>query len=490
MVAVDYKAALGNPTSIDHANIEIQGMRVSKTIKLGLFTTNQNAVEAGDYYLSKESYPIARVRLVVNRNLFRLQPGDPFVLKLPKYGITEMVCRVVTLEEENVESEKITVNAVEESIHATQPITTYTEPDSYRKRRVVTTVGDVVNAKLIEVPYALRGEESMEVVFLVPMQTGDELGYSIYTSLDGEEYYFYKAGDVFSVYGTLDSAYPKTSAIDDEVGVTVNFDSAQRTSLLQSISRTELYGYRNLAVIDDEIVTFQTVTPITSSQFKLTGVYRGRWGTVMASHNASAPFYFVPSIVPYSSPNFVVGTTIYYKITCYSRDSSFALGSATEYSHTFEGESYKPYEVINLKANDQYYNPRYNEENIVLTWTPRVRGTGTGIGTPETVVDSAMTHEGHFRVNVLVNGSTVRSVEDLDVYTWTYTTAMNLSDNTTYPDTINFEVENYIIGNNSVEYCSDPTTIRVRSVYTSTSTTTTSTTTTSTTTSSSTTTTT
>lgn len=489
MPAVDYKSALGNPTSIDHANIEIQGMRVSKTLKMGMFTTNENAVWSGDYILAREGYPRATVTFPANRNLFRLQPGDPFVLRLPKYGIAQMVCRVLRLEEEGVDSERINVTAVEESIHATKPITSYTEPDNYRKRRVITYPQALENIKVVEVPYTLRNAESMEIFLLIGRKLKQDNGWTAYYSLDGEEYYFFRSGTLFNPYGTLNTAYPHTSTIDDEVGVIVDFDAAQNLNGIQTISRVELMGYRNAAVIGDEFVTIQTVTPITSTQYKFTGVYRGRWGTVNTAHAKGEDFYFVPTLIPYQHTSFVTGSTVYFKVLAYIGNITGGLADAIVTQHTFEGESYKPYEVINLKANDQYYNPKYNEENIVLTWTPRVRGEGTGVGTPETVVDSAVTHEGHFRVNVLVNGSTVRTVENLDVYTWTYTTAMNLSDNTRYPDTINFQVENYRTGDYNIEYASDPTTIRVRSLYTSTSTTTTSTTSTSTTTTSSTTTT-
>ena len=480
MVAVDFKAALGNPTSIDHANIEIQGMRVSKTVKMGLFTTNENAVWAGDYLLAKESYPRAKVRLVVNRNLFRLQPGDPFVLKLQKYGITQMVCRVVFIEEEDIMSEKITVTAVEESVNATAPITSYTEPTNYRKKRTIYGVVAIENVKIVETPYALSGEEVNSVSILVPRMRESDAGYAIYMSQDGAEYYFWKYGDKFNVYGTLATAYPITSAIDDSVGMYVNFDIAQSTDLLQTISRTEMLGTRNLSLIGDEIITWQTITPITSTQYKLTGVYRGRWGTVNTSHSVGEKFYFVSNIITYEHYSFIPGATVYFKVIPYSRSGIVgSIASAEVFSHTFEGESYKPYEVINLKANGTSYYPHYDEENIVLTWTPRVRGDGTGIGVPSEIIPDTLTHEGHFRVEVLVGGSSVRTVEGLDVYTWTYTTAMNLSDNTSYPNYITFAVTNYIIGTNNVEYESDQTLLTVRQEnLVSTTTTTTSTTTT------------
>jgi len=483
MVAIDFKAALGNPTSVDHANIEIQGMRISRTVKMGLFTTNKNAVEMGDYLLSKESYPVAKVRFTANRDVFRLQPGDVFKLVLPKYGIQEMICRIAMIEEEDVETEKIAITAVEESVHATMPITTYTEPVNTRRGRDSGRIAVVTPIRIVEVPYSFDGEK-VGVIFLIPTMTGNETGYHLYMSIDGTEYYKLKTGNLLDVYGTLASAYPETSTIDDEIGVTVNFTSSQNTDIMQSIGRVDLYGNRNLAVINNEIMTIQLVIPITATQYKFTGVYRGRWGTVHTSHAINSPFYWVRNRTPLVNGQFMIGSTRYFKLISYSSSQAGALSAAIVNSHTFTGEAYTPYEVINLKANGENYNPLYDSEDIVLTWTPRVRGAGTGLGDPSIVTDAAQTHEGKFRVTIDVGGSTVRTVEDLEVYTYNYTAANIIADNGKYISPITANVTNYIVGAGSIEYESDETSVVIRRLAystTTTSTTTTSTTTTTTT---------
>lgn len=480
MPAIDFKSALGNPTSVDHANIEIQGMRVSRTVKMALFTINENAVRQGDYILSRESYPIARIRFTANRNVFRLQPGDPFKFVFPKYGITEMICRVVFIEEEDVESEKITVTAMEESINATQPITTYTEPDNYRRRRPSGAVEALTPCAIVETPYALVGEE-LVLTFLVPKRTGNEAGYHIYMSQDGTEYYKLKSSSFFQVHGTLAEDYPETTTIDDERGVLIDFDSAQNLDLLQSISLIELLGNRNTSIIGDEFVTFQTVTPVTASQYRLTGVYRGRWGTVNKAHSTGENFYFNGvSVAMTRHATFLAGSTRYFKFIPYSTSQTGSLGGATVYSHTFTGEAFKPYEVINLKVNDDSYWPTYDgvpsPSNMVLTWHGRIRGQGTGIGDPSVVTDSAHTYEGLFRLKFYLGRGTpttpYRTVDAVDAETYTYTAATLLSDQGHYPSYITVGVSNYLTGEGSVEYESDEEYLLVRKSGTLTTTTT------------------
>ena len=486
MPAIDFKSALGNPTSIDHANIEIQGMRVSRTIKMGLFTINENAVAQGDYLLSKESYPVARLKLKTNRSTFKLQPGDPFVFKFPKYGIIEMVCRVVTIEEEEVESETISVTAIEESVHATSPITIYTEPDDFRRKRSTGNVNVLTPIKIVELPYALSGER-MGIVALVPRKTGYESGYHIYMSQDGTEYYKLKSSSLFNVWGWLEEDYPKTETIDYDNGMVIDFDSHQNTDLMQSISYTELLGTRNTAIIGDELITFQDIVPVTESQYQLTGVYRGRWGTPIRAHSAGEDFYFIgPSFAIMEHSSFTVGSTRYFKFVPYSSQQVGGISSALEITHTFEGESYKPYEVINLMVNGDSYWPVYDglpsPTDLVITWTGRVRGEGSGIGDPTIVTDTAHTYEGLFRVKIYVNDTLVRTVDNLDAETYTYTSATLLSDMGYYPSHVTVGVTNFLTGANSVEYESDEETLLVRKsgtlTTTTTSTTTTSTTTT------------
>jgi hypothetical protein len=336
--------------------------------------------------------------------------------------------------------------------------------------------------KIVELPYALFGEEEISIAILVPRMTGNEAGYHVYMSQDDEEYYRIKTLSTFNPYGILAEAYPLTNEIDDEVGMTIDFDSAQNINLLQSISRTELMGTRNLSMVDDELISFQTVIPITASQYKLEGVYRGRYGTEHVVHEIAAPFYYSNVIQPVRHYTFLAGSTRYFKIVPFSSSQVGSLAAAMTWEFTFSGEAWRPYSPINLKLNNRAKNVKYdNEEDIVVTWTPRVRGIGTDVGDPEVVIDSEVEHEGKFRVTIDFNGSTVRTAEEINVYTWTYTGAMNLADNGHYVSPLTFNVTNYVVDVNNIEYESFPVSLDITNLAYTTTTTTTSTTTTTTT---------
>lgn len=108
-----YKQDAMTPPARDPSNQEIVGRVNSKTIKLALFQLEPLANWAADRFLRREAYPIAEVKIKGKRHLFRLQPGDDFLLTYTSYGISGKVFRVTKIEETAPDSEDITINAIE-----------------------------------------------------------------------------------------------------------------------------------------------------------------------------------------------------------------------------------------------------------------------------------------------------------------------------------------------------------------------------------------
>ncbi|MCK4529103.1 hypothetical protein KAW18_17190, partial [candidate division WOR-3 bacterium] len=128
------------------------------------------------------------------------------------------------------------------------------------------------------------------------------------------------------------------------------------------------------------------------------------------------------------------------------------ISEATAIDLSIEGESKKPYIPINFLANGSSKVARYSTD-IVLTWSPRYRGKGAGIGTPGTVLADT-DREGYFEIEVWVSGSKMRTTNSIDAATWTYTEAMNNSDNGALASEALFKLLNYRT-ENGVLYESD-----------------------------------
>ena len=112
MTIIDYKTSIVQAD--DLANKVMLGRVNSKTVRLMMFTRNATASWAANRAVKHEGYPVALYTLPCNRDSFRLEVGDNFVFSDPNKGIVSTVLRVLNITEEDLNSETIIVNAIED----------------------------------------------------------------------------------------------------------------------------------------------------------------------------------------------------------------------------------------------------------------------------------------------------------------------------------------------------------------------------------------
>lgn len=469
-MTINFKKSISNPIAIDVGNYVTQGRTVSKTIQLASFTTNENAVWAAKHQLQKESYPFAFVDVFANRNLFRLQVGDCFKFSYSKYGISNMICRVLLIEEEDITSEKITIHAMEDIFGITNTITEYSDPIDNKTAAPSYILSPFVNQKVVEAPYVFS--EKLKVV-PVACRVGDQdLGFDVNLSIDGGASYSLidKAANL-QPYGTLVGSYPAdTYKIDLSIGFTIDF--LKDVSQIETITWPEVFSAaNNLAILGDEIISFQSITPVAGTQYKLEGIIRGRFDSEKASHSEGETFYGINThLALISHSELLPGASRKFKLVPYNIKFSGDISEATPLDITLEGRSKKPYIPVNFNANDGSFAARYTDD-IVLTWSPRHRGKGAGIGIPGTILADT-DREGFFEIEVWVAGVKKRTATAIDAATWTYTAAMNLSDNGSLVREPVFKLLNYRV-EDGVTYKSDQVEVACRQNLTTTTTTTT-----------------
>jgi hypothetical protein len=441
-VGNDIKQSTADPVAIDIGNKEIQGMVVSQTIQMALFTTNSNAVWAGRQNLLKLSYPFAAVSIPVNRNAFRLEVGDCFKFSYARYGVSNMICRVLQIAEEGPESEAITFQATEDFFSGASRITEYSAPTGHGIPAVDYTVLPFTHQEIIEAPYALSPE--IQLLPIACRASVRDLGFEVYMSLDGgASYLFMKRVSNLQPFGTLVGAYPADAiAIDDEVGFTIDF--VQGAGTIETASWNEVFaGLRNVALLGDEIISFQSITPVSGTQYKLEGIIRGRYDTQKQDHAEGTEFYALTpaSMGLINGSEIMTGAARKFKFVPYNIKASGAIAEATALDLTIAGRALTPYLPANLMANGSGFAARYDTD-IVLTWSPRYRGKGAGIGLPGIVLPD-VDREGLFRVEVYVSAALVRTTDAIDAATWTYTEAMNTADNGSPAGSVTFKLSNY-----------------------------------------------
>lgn len=441
----------------DPANKELQGMVVEEAVSYSMIQRQELALRLADRDLSFKCYPLAKIRFTANRKAFRLQVGDQFVLNYTPYGISGMIFRVFGISEEDLKTEVISIEAVEDYYHISNAVDwgnnglEYPDPgnvnlpDSWGQ-----PVQNLTEVAVIEAPYIPSVPSSGDAISVIPVaapETDYEMGYVVYMSVDGGvSYTQQKVVSTFAVSGDLVYDYSAdTPQIDDEVGIYVDVTNGSLDGI-ESITRERLFGYDYISMIGDEMVTFQNIEPVAGyeDRFYLSGIYRGRLDTVQEDHIAGTQFFFIGSaITPITTTELTYGSTVYFKLIPYSQRDSADLSEAQEIQVDITARAFLPYAPINLTANDVGISPTYTGD-IVLDWHPRVRAAGAGTGDPNVITDAEPTWEGKFKVQVYVGGSEVRSTDEINDDTWTYTSAMNTSDNGSMASEVTFYLANYL----------------------------------------------
>ena len=449
-MAVNIKEAM--VSAEDPAGKQIVGV-IHKTVKLALFTRTINAQWAADEIIKQEAYPFSEIFIETNRDLFRYEVGNLFALPYARYGIDGMICRVLNIQEEDLESEKIIVTAAEDPNYFGEsvPVADITIPVGDGEAPTTFLVTPLSDFIFIEAPYILAGDQ-FGVLPLVGREEGFEVGYHVYMSIDGgNSYTQIENVTAFAIHGTLVDGYTlDTYTIDDEVGFQIDVEMG--ASQLQTITRDQLFTTTNLTVLGSgdafEIITWQTITPVSgyTDRYEITGVYRGRYGTSKMGHPIETDFFFVSDsrteLILHNE--FVIDFTPYFKVVPYSSTSISSIEYAIGVSLTLDGYAMQPYEPLNFKSNDETVNPTYFAgEDLVLEWTARVRGDGLGLENPDYVAGGEPVWEGYFEIRVYVDDVLVRTETDIDAVTFTYTDAMNVTDNGSAADSIQFRLKNF-----------------------------------------------
>ncbi len=441
---IDLRQSTADPVAVDMGNYNVQGRTVSKTIQYALFTTNKNAVWAGRLDLLAASYPFAVLQFKVNRNMFQLLPGDCFKFSYAANGISNMICRVLNISEEELESEDITIDASEDFYSISSAITEYTDPTTPSVVLPDYTIVYYTYQKVMETPYDMVVDPAIIEVLPVACPTSSlDQGFEFDISLDGGASYT-MIDDMENLVpcGTLVAEYPSTTyTIDNITGFTIDFEYGAFQIMSCAFSQA-ISGSVNVGLLGNEIIFFQNITLVSGTQYKIDVVFRGRMDTAKQTHAIGTVFYFLGvNSESVTTSGLIAGVTRGFKLIPYNDLFYGTVAGATNINLALTGRAQIPYPPVNLTANSEGILPTYTAD-IVLAWSPRKRGYGAGTGIPGTILPDG-TWEGLFEVEIWVSGTLKRTTSAINAITWTYTSAMNTSDNGSLAASVLCKVLNY-----------------------------------------------
>jgi len=364
------------------SNVEIQGLVKPMSVDLSAFRDRTLAEQRLWEIMKENSYPASTVSYSTFLDKAFLEIGDVVTIAHEDLGMTATYYRIISKGMGEIDDNKLTwvaAQVVERLFDDNFVITsgsTWIEPDH---NPVASSV-----ARIFEWPLTYDYSNSYPCWIILATKGGSgEIGVEVLTSstIDGG----YISQGVFpnySRYSTLYDTYPITNVIDDsETGMIVTPTVlAAAFPEFSDVSRTDLFALQNsrLLLVDDEIMTYQTATPVYTGSYRLQGVIRGLYGTVVTSHGAGASVWlFQLNGTTWHSG---AATSFYTKLYPSTATMKYTLGAAIHV--TGVNKAAKPWPVPNVKVT------RTNGDRLLAEWWPVTKTyDGAGFSDPGDVSD-------------------------------------------------------------------------------------------------------
>lgn len=304
------------------ANFELIKMRNKKDIDLTFFNDYNVVLERLTSIGKKESFPRISLRIRVPIRYSYLNIGDLVTIKNSDLGISADF-RIMSISEPKLDSNEIEMVLLQHTEKFLDESFRYIEPPYWEEP--VFTLIPFSKVRVIEIKYPIEGIFEPTFVVLVNRETSYETGFVIYISTDGTTYSPLKLCTTFSTFGTLDSLYPITYEIDDETGLI--FTPYKMFEEYSNLTRKELFQFTRFLLVNNEIMTFQNISPYGSSSYKLTGIVRGLFWTVISSHSSGSPLWITK--IGNNWFRFSQTSTFYVKVVPIREDRVGDLSQAT-----------------------------------------------------------------------------------------------------------------------------------------------------------------
>ena len=285
----------------DLASRLVTSSYVDKNIDGRYFTTASNARRMAQNKLLTFGYPLASVELKCNRIGQFITAGDPILVNWEPYGISKQVFRVTNVDYATLTSNMITVTAIEDVFgfedtnynYSDAPV--WTDPDK--------VLGDISLYKFIEMPYEIIGATHTRVSVCASKPADDSVYCNVWRYASGT----YGKSATTDTWGlTAQLVY----SISEEYGYN---SSDVEIALIGRDTRTlfedkiEMIGQnpttynqfsgRNLFVVDDELLSYESMEVLANGNIILRKVVRGVYDTLPKVHTAYSKVFLLDNIV-------------------------------------------------------------------------------------------------------------------------------------------------------------------------------------------------
>lgn len=416
------------------ANFAIRGQLSSDTIPFRGFSNAAIAQKAAMRELKTHSFPLAKGRLKANRKAWNLRIGGVFKFTWTPLGISAMVVRITGINYGALEQGEITIDFVEDIFAVA--FTGYTPPTSSGWTEPLTDPVSPTAQFLQEVPYHLTDAGERRLAVAAVRGDGTSTGFEVWTD-EGAGFYQSNTVEIFCPSGVLQSAYLRNTAALDNTGFVV-----QGGRDLEQLVSTDAAGRArgaNLLVIDDEWMSWTTVTDNGDGTYTISGIVRGVFDTIPADHLVGARVFFVSDGSGLTrEDDYPADQTISAKCLPFNSRGTVPIGSVSAVSLAMAGRAQKPYPPGNVQVNGAYW-PVATKEDASLTWAHRHRTAQTSV-VQQDAGNQAAAPEGNYTVEVRVCGTLRQTNAGLTGTSQVYTALQRFTDDKDGSKTVVFRL--------------------------------------------------
>lgn len=280
------------------ANMWLTGQKKLTSIDLTGFRNVDTVSKRLWEVMKTQSYPAAEFDFMTNLKYAARNVGDVVELVNEDYGITSAYVRIMAKDVKEYDQNKVGFKATQvvERLFDTNYIDAgnvlWTKPDL--------TLAAIPSAKqrVYELPW-MNSTLAAGPTYLMLAERPHlwETSFVVIISFTGSDYNTLQVAHRWAQYGLLSETYIATTLdIDDDIGIL--YTPSKEDPSFDTITRTDLFAKTRLALVEDELMAFQTVTPEGGTDIRLTGVIRGLFNTDVVQHNSGVPIWLFeyPSI--------------------------------------------------------------------------------------------------------------------------------------------------------------------------------------------------
>jgi hypothetical protein len=329
----------------DQNAIELYGMRIAPTVTAHEVCDENMASLMGQLLLQRAVYIRNTYKFRLSWEYCLLDPMDLVTVTDSILGLSNAAIRITEIEEDengflSVTAEEFPLGVATATLYPTQPVT-----NNPINRNVAV---DAVNVPIIfEPPSALVGSNP-QVWIAASGGSGGVAdpnwgGCYVWLSLDGSSYSQVGTINAPARQGMLTSVLALFGGTNPDTADTLAVNLAESGGVLSSGSAADAASGSTLCIVGSELLSYETATLTSTSNYALTTLYRGLYGSTIAAHASAAPFARLDSaIFKYDLPAQYAGSTLYIKLQSFNvfGRGVGALSACTAYTFTPTGTAY------------------------------------------------------------------------------------------------------------------------------------------------------